>query len=94
MTDENKEPNPFGEAGEEEKKENPFETLTGASEGKKYLKMQQTTVKEAREQLAELKDGDTFVWGTRVHVGLKAGLQQQLLAMNDDESLVWGTRTG
>jgi hypothetical protein len=97
MTEQDKQPeNPFegiSKSDEEKKAENPFETFTGESHGKKFLKMQQTTVKEAREQLADMKDGDTFVWGTRVTVGLKEGLQQQLMAMNDDDSLVWGTRT-
>lgn len=50
-----------------------------------------TTVAEAKEALASAKDGDKFVWGTRVWRGQKQDFANALQTMADGDNLVWGT---
>jgi hypothetical protein len=60
-------------------------------EKKDKLKMQKTTVAEARHQLAAAKDDDTFVWGTNAQEGNKKEFAAQLSRLADGDALVWGT---
>lgn len=56
----------------------------------KKSKLQVTTVAEAKEQIASLKDDDSLVWGTRVWKGTKKDFALQLQNMPDGDAIVWG----